>query len=205
MRRKAGVIAFGAKARLTEVFRAYEPSGFDRHAIEERRLHYDCPELGLLYHAILQGISNQTGLRRSLNAKGRFLFAPRIQTFQSDELALFRRLRSKGVWSLRQGVTLHEGIEVSLDLRDARFWMLIEPTIIATIDGQAPYRGHDRSDMVRETLVVRYNRQSNELLQMWIGLLRRHCGTPLRVAFPSNAEREAEFMISTTTAYARKA
>lgn len=205
MRRKAGVIAFGTRTRLTEVFQDYEPSGFDRHPIEERRLYYDCPELSLLYQAILQGIANTTGLRRSLNAKGRLLFAPRLQIFQPNEIALFGELKSKGVWTPRAGVSLHEGIEVSLDFRDSRFWMLIQPTIVATIDGESPYRGHDRSDMVREPLVTRYNRQSNKLLQMWIAFLQRHCGTPLRVAFPSNSEREAEFLISTTTAYARKA
>jgi hypothetical protein len=204
-RRKVGVIAFGARARLAEVFAPFEPKGFDRHRIEQRRLYYDCPELGLLYHALVQGIANKTGLLRSGNAKGRFLFAGSSDAFTPEELAVFSRLKSKGVWQLRPGAILHEGFELALDYRDDRFWMLIDPTIIVTADGQAPYRGADRSDIAREPLVTRYNKQRNETLQLWVQFLQRHFGSPLKVAFPSEAQREAEFTVSAVTAFSRKA
>ena len=68
-----------------------------------------------------------------------------------------------------------------------------------------PYRGADRSELAREPLVTRYNKQRNEMLQLWLMFLQRHCGSPLKVAFPSDAQREAEFTISTVTAYSRKA
>lgn len=209
-RRKVGVIAFGSRARLAEVFAPFDPNRFDRYNIEQRRLYYDCPELGLLYHALAQGIANKTGLLRSENAKGRFLFASAADAFTRDELVAFAGLnskgvKSKGVWELRAGILLHEGFELSLDFRDGRFWMLIDPTIVVTSDGRTPYRGADRSDIVREPLVTRYNKQRNEALQLWIRLLQRHCGSPLKVAFPSDAQREAEFTISTVTAYSRKA
>jgi hypothetical protein len=203
-RRKTGVIAFGARTRLAEVFAQFEPKGFDRHGIEERRLYYDCPEVGLLYHALAQGIANKTGLFRSVNAKGRFLFASDAQTFTADELAAFARLKSKGVWALRPGAILHEGFELTLDFRDGRLWMLIDPTIVVTADGREPYQGADRSQLAREPLVTRYNRQRNETMELWIGFLKRHCGTPLAVAFPSETQREAEFTVSTITAYSRK-
>ncbi|MBU2610721.1 MAG: SIR2 family protein [Chloroflexi bacterium] len=204
-RRKAGVIAFGIRTRLTEVFSQFDPKAFDRYSIEERRLHYDCPELGLLYHALVQGIANKTGLLRSMNAKGRFLFAENPQTFTAEELAVFGRLKSKGVWMLRPKVFLHEGFELFLDFRDGRFWMLLDPTILVTADGRAPYQGADRSEIAREPLVTRYNRQRNDALQLWIGFLQRHCGTPLKVTFPSDAQCEAEFTISIVSAYSRKA
>lgn len=204
-RRKVGVIAFGTRSRLAEVFAAFDPKSFDRIGIERRRLYYDCPELGLLYHALVQGIATKTGLLRSQNAKGRFLFAATPQAFTSEEMKVLGGLKSRGVWTLRPGVTLHEGFRLSLDFRDSRFWMLIDPTIVVTSDGRAPYQGHDRSDIAREPLVTRYNRQRNDALNFWLGFLQRHCGNPLRVAFPSESQREAEFIISTVTAYARKA
>ncbi|MCK4873253.1 MAG: SIR2 family protein [Phycisphaerales bacterium] len=204
-RRRVGVVAFGTRDRLSEVFDQFDAKEFDRHSIEERRLRYDCPELGLLYHALVQGIANKTGLLRSQNAKGRFLFAADTQAFTPEELRVFRGLRSKGVWTLRPGVVLHEGFELSLDFRDNRFWMLLDPTIVVTADGRVPYKGTDRSEIAREPLVTRYNKQRNATLQLWIGFLQRHCGTPLKAAFPSDAQREAEFTISTVTAYARKA
>ena len=140
-RRKVGVIAFGTRARLIEVFAQFDPKNFDRHSIAERRLYYECPEFGLIYHALVQGIANKTGLLRSMNAKGRFLFAANRQTFSSEELAGFRRLNSNGVWTIRPGASLHEGFRFSLDFRDGRFWMLIEPTIVVTADGRAPLPG----------------------------------------------------------------
>lgn len=205
MRRKAGVIAFGARTRLTEVFADFDPKGFDRRSIEQRRLYYDCPELGLLYHALVQGIANKTGLQRSQNAKGRFLFAPLPEVFTPDEMRALSALKSRGAWVVQPGVMLHESLEISLDFRDRRFWMLIEPTIVVTSDGVAPYRGADRSEIAREPLVTRYNRQRNEFLNLWIGFLQRHFGSPLSIAFPSESQREAEFTISTVTAFARMA
>ena len=204
-RRKFGVIAFGTRARLAETFAPFEPKRFDRHTIEQRRLYYDCPEIGLIYHALVQGIANKTGLLRSLNAKGRFLFAATPETFTPEELAVLTHFKSKGVWQLRPGAILHEGFELSLDFRDGRFWMLIDPTLVVTDDGRAPYRGEDRSELAREPLVTRYNKQRNEALQLWIGFLQRHCGSPLKLAFPSDAQPEAEFTVSTVSAYSRKA
>lgn len=204
LRRKVGVIAFGTRARLAEVFSEFNPKGFDRYSIEKRRLHYDCPELGLLYHALVQGIANKTGLLRSANAKGRFLFAANPETFSAEEVKVLEGVKSKGVWTLRPGAILHEGFEISLDFRDGRFWMLLEPTIVVTADGRAPYKGADRSELAQEPLVTRYNKQRNDLLQLWVGFLQRHCGTPLKVAFPSDAQHEAEFTVSSVTAYSRK-
>lgn len=209
-RRKVGVLAFGERDRLAEVFSEFAPTQFDRHRIEQRRLYYDCPELGLIYHALAQGIANKTGLLRSLNAKGRFLFAHSPEVFTSDELSEFasmnsRGTKSRGVWELRPGAILHEAFELSLDFRDGRFWMLMDPTLVVTTDGQTPYTEADRSDIVRELLVTRYNRQRNSALHLWTSFLQRHFGSPLRVAFPSNSQCEAEFTISTVTAFSRKA
>lgn len=209
-RRKIGVIAFGSRERIVEVFSQFEPTQFDRHRIEQRRLYYDCPELGLVYHALAQGLANKTGLRRSENAKGRFLFAGHTDAFTRSELAAFaalnpRGMKSKGAWELKPGAVVHEGFELSLDFRDGRFWMLIDPTIVVTSDGRSPYQGSDRAEVVRELLVTRYNKQRNNALQLWMEFLQRHCGSPLTVAFPSDSQREAEFTISTVTAYSRKA
>jgi hypothetical protein len=165
-RRKAGVVAFGNRTKLAEVFTQYSPQGFDRYPIEQRRLRYDGPELGLLYHALTQGISNQTGLVRSQNAKGRFLFAPDARFFTPDELRVFATVSSKGVWQIRPGTVLHEGFELSLDYRDQRLWMLVDSTIVVTSDGRTPYSGSDRSDITRELLVKRYNKQKNDLVDV---------------------------------------
>ena len=204
-RRRAGVIAFGTRAKLLDVFSEHKPRSFDRYAIEERRLRYDCQELGLLYHALAQGIANKTGLSRSQHAKGRFLFARNADAFTETELGVFRKMKSRGVWQLRPGAILHEGFKLALDFRDGRFWMLIEPTIVVTADGLTQYVETDRSQIARDALVTRYNRQRNEVLHLWICFLNRHCGSPLRVAFPSDTDREAEFTISTVTAYSRRA
>jgi hypothetical protein len=85
--------------------------------------------------------------------------------------------------------------------------MFIEPTLLITTDGETPYRESDRSQMGREDLVKRYNRQASELLDFWIEFISSRCGGSGRgsdwhVYFPSKAESEATFQITTTTAFA---
>lgn len=204
LRRKQGLIAFGTRASLSSVFAPFSPSGFDRYTIEERRLRYDSAELGLIYHAIVQGISHATGLARHNRGRSRLLFLPSPKILTGLEQVALKSLGSQAVWRMGQGKILHEAIRLSVEFRDQRLWLLIEPTIVVTQDDGQPYVGADRSQIVRESLVRRYNGPSNQFLQWWIDFLKRLCGSPLRIYFPSQAEPEASFVVSTTTAFARK-
>jgi hypothetical protein len=86
-----------------------------------------------------------------------------------------------------------------------RLWLLLEPTLAITADGTIPYDGTDRADVGREDLVRRYNQKASSLLTLWIEFLKAKCGDPIRLAFPNPTEAEAEFEVSTVTAFARQA
>jgi len=86
--------------------------------------------------------------------------------------------------------------------RDQRLWLLLQPAIVVTTDGRTPYLEPDRSEVGREDLARRYNREASQLLEFWIGFLARRCGNPIKLAFPSQTP-EACFEISTVTAFAR--
>lgn len=203
-RRKQGLIAFGARDTLAAVFAPFGATSFDRYSIEDRRLRYDSAELGLLYHAIVQGIANTTGLSRYDRGRGRLLFLRSVEQLTSAEQQTLKALASKGVWNIAQGKMLHEALRLALETRDQRLWLLLEPTVVITTNGQTPYDGLDRSEIVRESLVRRYNEPMNRFVEWWIAYLQRHLGSPLRVSFPSKKQPEASFEVATTTAYSRK-
>lgn len=108
-----------------------------------------------------------------------------------------------------EGPLIHEGCLLSIEYCDQRLWLLLEPTLMITTDGVQPYEGEDRSQIGREDLVKRYNKQANSLLEYWVALIASRCeckakGEDWHVYFPSKNEVQATFEISTITAYARQ-
>jgi NAD-dependent SIR2 family protein deacetylase len=205
-RRNTGVIAFGTRQTLEEVFSDYSPSDFDRHPIAPHRLRYtDCAEYGLLYHSVVQGIANATGLLRSTNHKGRILFIPQADWLSDNERRGLSLLNAVAVRRAGpDGPHVHQAIYVSLEYRDERLWLLIEPRFMVTTDGRQAYEGDDRAEIGREELVKRYNRQANEFLHFWITVLVERCGSPLTISFPSGDEKEAVFKVSSVTGFSRR-
>ena len=204
-RRKVGVIAFGNRADLAEVFKAHKPRNFDRFPIEPRRFRYDhSQELGLFYDAICQGVAVLTGLTRSPIKKGRLLYAKSADLFDEGRRAVWAKLQIEPVRQpTRNGPFLHEAIRLSIEYRDGRLWLLIGPTVAVTQDGVTPYVGPDRASLIRKELVRRYNRTANDLLVFWIDFFVARGGSPIRVLFPDNVNADAEFHLSPVSAFAR--
>ncbi|MFO0849958.1 MAG: SIR2 family protein [Gemmataceae bacterium] len=204
-RRQAGIVAFGTRADLTNVFAPHNPREFERYPIEWKRLLYDDSiELGLFYDAVCHALSNQTGLCRSKNHKGRLLYLPSTGLLKPAEQGAFKALNIVAVRQPKaRGPLVHEGFFVNLEYCDKRLWLLLEPSLMITTDGTTPYTAPDRSDIGREDLVRRYNRQASSLLTTWIDFLTTRCGSPIKLGFPTLAEPEAEFEVCPVTAYSR--
>src|SRR4029077_18385172 len=100
---------------------------------------------------------------------------------------------------ISEKLIVHEGVQLAVEYRDLRLWLILEPTILVTTDGVTPYVEADRSEIGREDLANRFNRKANQLLDFWIQFLSRRCGSPIAVSFPKGAA-EANFSISTLTA-----
>jgi hypothetical protein len=207
VRKQRGVLAFGKRSELETIFAAHKPTAFDRSSLERHRLrHDDSVEFRLFYHAILQGISNATGLRRSQNLRGRMLFMSSVDAVSDIEKREIARL---GGQIARQdtatGAMVHQAVRLSLDFCDQRLWLIVEPTLAVTSDGIAPYSGEDRASIVREELAKRYNKQSNDWLVFWIGYLKSRLGTPMRIGFPdASVDSATVFTLSDVTAFARR-
>src|SRR5207248_3310959 len=67
------------------------------------------------------------------------------------------------------GLSWSEGIGVQLEWADARLWLVIEPRTL--FDGLDDTNKHSATDFARERTVRRYNRQLNELIDFWAGIL----------------------------------
>ncbi len=203
-RRKIGLLAFGSRSEIESAFAAHTPSAFDRHTFDQRRLfNDDSTELGLLYDAITQGLADATGLTRSSSNRGRLLFMTSQTSLESAEVNELRRLSSTAVATPRPNVMLHQAVHLALSFSDQRLWLLLKPTLAVTTDGATMYQGEDRSEIGREALIKRYNKQSNDWLVFWIQFFASRCGTPIRVAFPHGSSPEAIFQVRGKTAFAR--
>ena len=206
-RKRTGVVAIGRKEELLTVFQKFAPGEFDRYPIEPKRFRdNDSVEAGLFYKAIAQAIADATGLCRSSNRKGRMLYVMEEGVLTDDEASRFKSLLNVAQFrkASQNGPFIHEGFEISIEYRDLRLWLLLEPGIIVTHDGVTPYVEEDRFDIGREDLAQRYNRKANTLLEFWIEFLIKRCGDPITLTFPKGVEPEAKFTISAVTAFARQ-
>jgi hypothetical protein len=94
-----------------------------------------------------------------------------------------------------------EGIATRLDWADDRLWLLVEPrTVFAGItDGTKAAA----ADFARERAVKRYNRQLNDLIAFWAGVLGGNSGD-LR-ALNRGDGVDAVFRLSSETGFSRRA
>jgi hypothetical protein len=94
-----------------------------------------------------------------------------------------------------------EGAGIRLDWADDRLWLLVEPRTV--FDGiNAENRGA-ATDFARERTVSRYNRQLNDLVAFWAGVLAGD-GGDLR-ALGTGDGVDAVFRLSSPTGFSRRA
>lgn len=163
-----GVLAFGSDKDVRKALGKYNITEFDLHTIESHRLRYDSGERGLLRDALTRAIVRQHGFIHH-RKRSSDLLAP-----SDPENAKWSALKQQ-VGSLTGTVPGHpdliwtEGISTRLDWADGRVWLLFEPRLVFT--GLAPNNKAAAADFSRERGVRRYNRQTNDIMQFWSGIL----------------------------------
>lgn len=115
------------------------------------------------------------------------LFAPADQFHQQSEQAY---------WA--------EALRVSLDMKDGKFWLLMEPDVWIW-----PYRARPMAvDFLDQRRGNRYNKKYNELLDAWIHLIlgtdARNATVDLSAFASGNATENPSFSISTRTAFSHR-
>ena len=196
-RTRAGVLAFGADADVRAAFEAHGITEFDLHTIETKRLRYESGERGLLRDALTHAIVRQRSLdvirRRSTD-----LLAPANP--QDASWAPLRRLVGtlSGTMTGHAELRWREGVGTRLDWADDRLWLLFEP--LTVFDG---ITDDNKGAAARERAVKRYNRQLNELIAFWAGMLAGDGGDLRALGVGDGVD--ATFRLSSDTGFSRRA
>lgn len=199
-RRNVGVLAFGSDAAVREAFGTYNIRGFDIHQIEQRRLAYESIEFGMVSAALARALARSVGMREYRRRPG-YRLAP-----LSDADPKFAQI--KRVMSLTGAVPgtstrCRPVLDVRLDIRFDRPWLLMEPSI--SIDD--PVADSDREkgrDYVREQRAKIYNRNHSALLDAWIDLLFGGSDDLKTSALGIADGLDASFTISRVSAFSRR-
>lgn len=196
---RAGVLAFGEDADVRAAFDPYEIDDFDLHTIELHRLRYDSGERGLLRDALARAIAREHDLHRE-RRRSSDLLRPR----NADD-PIWQPLRKlvdplSGTVAGHEELTWSEGVGTRLDWADDRMWLLIEPRTV--FNGITEANKAAVADFARERTVKRYNRQLNDLIGFWAGLLAAD-GIQLQSLGVDNGV-DAVFRLSKETAFSRR-
>jgi hypothetical protein len=197
---RAGVLGFGSDAALKAAFQSYNITTFDLHTIETKRLRYDSGERGLLKEALARAIERHRGLR-SMRKGNVPLLVPADGSHPS-----WKRLRDlvgtlSGTVKGHPTLKWYEGVGIRLEWAADRLWLLIDPRTV--FEGITPDNKSAGSDFARERTVKRYNRQLNDLVAFWAGLVAGN-GDDLR-ALNIGDGVDAVFKLGSATAYSRRA
>ena len=197
---RAGVLAFGTDADVRAAFSGYNITDFGLHTIDNKRLRYDSGERGLLRSALARAI-------------GRYRRVDVVRRRSSDLLApsdpresVWEPLR-RIVGSLNGTVKgfpdllWREGVGTRLDWASDQLWLLVEPRTV--FDGITEENRAAATDFARERTVKRYNKQLNDLIDFWAGLLAGDSGD-LR-ALEIGGGVDAVFRLSSITGFSWRA
>lgn len=196
-RRRIGVIGFGSDAAIRRTFDPYVITNFDVHQIEFKRLAFDSAEFSIVSAALARALTRGRGLRSICKRSGYRLTA---ENGADASFARIKKLLNVSGTVPETSILARPALDVRLDVRFGRAWLLMEPTIM--FDGaSSPSDVEKARDYVRERLAKLYNRQYSELLDAWIERLF-DSENELRISAIGIADGlDAAFAISRTTAF----
>ncbi len=196
---RAGVLIYGADADVRKAFVPHGITEFDLHTIETKRLRYDSGERGLMREALTRAICRERKLKSIRRSSSDLLMPVDVQEETWEAL--------RGLVGKLSGTVLDfpelqwfEGVGTRLDWADNRLWLLIEPRTV--FNGISANNKAAATDFARERTVKRYNRQLNDLLAFWAGLLAGN-GTDLRALGVGDGV-DAVFRLSSDTGFSRR-
>ena len=165
-RRKAGVLAFGSDEEVRRTFANFQPTSFDLHSIEPHRLDFESVELGLLYDALTQALSRERSLLARRKHFGHLLAIPPKEASADSFKVLRDAVRGPISGEFKSGGWWSDGIEIHMERRNSRFWLLFEPTTWVT---EVPETGNwdDVREFQRQRSASRFNNRWNLLLDAW--------------------------------------
>ena len=153
---KGKVYAFGSLEDIKEVFFDYLMSEIQLVDIEKRWLFFeDSFFLGLLYGLITKSFICKYNLKQSAGGKNKYY---------SENMKISDRLTPSHFH-------LFEAFEIQLFPINGALYLLILPTVEVKDFREVPIL-QDKQELVNRIISQRYNKQSNELLRVWLEYLK---------------------------------
>lgn len=192
-RRNDGVIAFGPDEELRRVFGPLNIRSFDIAPLDP--LGGRSSDVGLLYDAIAPALVRGKPLIRRTD---RLIAVDPAKTSDASLAALKSAAGSLGGNITGANVPWAEAVEVRLEVRLGKLWLVLGPTLWAPRPTEERLK-EARQGFFTKRLGDRHNAQANAILGAWADLL----GTGLVSSYGiSPAEGiDASFELSSTTAY----
>jgi hypothetical protein len=206
VRSKAGVLAFGTDEELRRAFESFEIRGFDLHSLTTDQLTRPGAIRGLLYDSIVRALAKDLPLRPVRRGPQHFLTVGG----QREKEARLRPLVAitKRVFGEIPQTTLSwaEAIAIRLEYAKDRFWLVLEPTVLASrvSDEHTVEERRRRKEFVRERLATRYNKKWNQLLDAWIAVLSGGGEKWTVTTLGLTQGVDASFTIHATTGFSRR-
>jgi len=178
----------------------------------------DGADIGLALDALTLGLGRGGGLRHVLARRGHLV---RVDDGGHPALDGLRRACDGPVVGIvpRTHLSWAEAVELTVERRNGVWWLLLTPEIWVAPRPDGPslpgagvdWRGwpaeqqQRAAEFVRERLATRYNRDTNRLLEAWVGLLARG-GEPRTVRtwnLPEGSGVDPSFELHSVTAFSR--
>jgi len=67
--------------------------------------------------------------------------------------------------------SIHEAAEIALEYREDSLWLVFKPTVYLLTEQGDRWVGPGKADLIREEQATRYNKQSSDLVNLWLDLL----------------------------------
>jgi len=199
-RRQCGVLLFGRNADALRVFERLGISRFDLHNIETRRLHYESAEHGLLYEAIVKAVCR---VRPLLPRRRRGQWALSVDPIRSgDDILRPLKCAVKSICGNIGGAMWSEAVQLTLECRMDRLWLVFEPTVWLDCPGDA--LPADAREFRRNRATGRYNSTWNDLVNAWAKILTGNETIASLSTYDMADGIDAKFVISGVTGFSRR-
>lgn len=192
---KGQVFALGRRSDVEQAFGQRGISDLQLSSIVSELGVTDSVVLGIFYEALARALTadEKSPLRQpGESRRSRLLYLRRShalgEALESEFRGLGIRDANAVVRETRRGYWIHEGIRLSLDFREGKLWLLFEPTVFLSTDGDSVvWESEEKAETIRELRAQRYNKQVSGLLTFWHKVLGR-CTPDGILRFPPGAD-----------------
>jgi hypothetical protein len=182
IRRKEGVVGFGADAEFDKAFRGYSIKSRSLFTIPAHKLMYDDSSLKeLVTESIVKALIRERPLKMARRSTGYYIHLDPKQLNSTELIPLtglsftaYGKAKSHEVFGTVTGTNLKwiDAVKVNLTFQFSTVYLILDPTVIVQKTTDVGMRTKI-APFVKEQLAGRLNSPYNSLLEAWIKVLLR--------------------------------